>query len=186
MTVSADLRWRALRALHENHGAPDGLLAEASGLQEATIAAKALAHGWVRMTRPPVNLLIDQLLERLVRDAHAIAEGGADNYPKAHIDGLGSLLRTAEKLRELTITNDVPEQQSRERDDKIAAILGRIDTQIHRLAHAYADDIGKSRKRSEKPRSEAGQNAGIGRTGTPGRRSGKTAAKILGQTENQR
>lgn len=171
MSGLAEQRWRALRALSENHGAPHGLLAQASGLMEASITATARREGWI--VKAGRNRLFEDLLERLMRDAHAIAEAGADVSQKGQIDAIGALLRTVEKLHGLTAAVEEPQQQTKERDDKIAAILGRIDTQIHQLAHAYAGDIAKGKKAGGEKAGKAKRRSAKGASGKS-RLGGKT------------
>lgn len=141
MAGAADRRWAAARRLFEGAPASVELLAAVCGLKVRSVREKARLHGWqARRGRERVHAPLRPLLDRLTSLAASIGsdDGGAG---KTELAALPALLKTIQLLGEMTGGADERAERTKENDERLAAILRRIDDRIVELARAYADEI---------------------------------------------
>src|SRR5690606_28952278 len=142
-----------LRALCEGQAPTLDLLAAAARRTPHALALKARREGWrmneavlhgveasgeaarARLTALAVSLVGD--MEDLVREA---AEGGP--LDKSRVEAVSLLIRTLEKLGEITRGEGGAKENQTRNDAELAKLLQRIDERIVELAHAYAEGLG--------------------------------------------
>lgn len=144
--AAGDGKWAALRVLVEDAGADPGHLAAATGLKEATIVRRAAREGW-KSARPregsamPLRRAIDAAVKEL--EAVSLTSGvGAPSLDRSRIETVLAMLKTVEKLGEMTGFDPRAQEAQTRSDADIAAALRRIDRRIVELALAAAERMG--------------------------------------------
>jgi uncharacterized protein YjcR len=149
MIPSAKDRWTAARAIYQNEQPSLEQIAALSGWSPQTIRARAAREGWLRSDAPQRkdrNARVAKVVDRLLGEIEALGIGtgeGAIGLDKARIEAISALMRTLEKIGELTRSEesvDVKESQTK-RDADIAGFLKRIDERIVELATGYAKQL---------------------------------------------
>lgn len=134
--AASDGKWTALRVLVEETGAEYGLLASVSGLRESTIANRAKRQGWAS-ARPHDGSALRRAINAAVRELEAISQASGTGTPsldRGRIETVLAMLKTVEKLGEMTGVDPRPTQPQTRSDADIAAALRRIDERIVELA----------------------------------------------------
>lgn len=137
MVANANERWRALRALHEGAPADAALLAAASGCARSTIQRRIEREGW----SAPIgdgDELLERLADTLVAQVEALRVETQGAFDKSQIELAASIIRTVEKIRELTRSAGSQKVSHIKRDEEMADVLARIDRRIIELAREYA------------------------------------------------
>jgi hypothetical protein len=147
MGVAAADRWAAARALFEEFGAGTALLAALGGLEEPTIARRAQREGWRQADRPDEDpaAALRRAIAAAVHELEAVSASsgqGMPNLDRGRIETVLAMLKTVEKLGEMTGVDPRPEETQTRSDADIAAALRRIDERIVELALAAAGRMG--------------------------------------------
>lgn len=148
MVAKPALQWAALRALHEGAAASLDLLADASGRSPAALRKRAAAEGWrdadaaMRLCGQERRLraLLDQQIGKA--EAAGMEEQGSATADKARMDAISAVMRTLEKIGEITRGDGGAKENQTRRDEDMAGILRRIDERIAELAIGYARQLG--------------------------------------------
>ncbi|MGB3899881.1 MAG: hypothetical protein WA973_15175 [Mesorhizobium sp.] len=138
------MQWAALRALHEGAAPSLDLLAQASGRSPAAMRKRAASEGWrdaeaaMRLSNQEKRLRV--LLDQQIGKAEAAGtdEAGSASADKARMDAIAAVMRTLEKIGEITRSDSGAKENQTRRDEDMAAILRRIDERIVELAIGYA------------------------------------------------
>ena len=149
MAGAASARWDAARRLYEGEAASVELLATLTGLKVRSLHEKARTEGWrARRGRDSAHARLRPLLDRLIRQAEALGtdEAGAKAVEFA---ALPALLKTIQLLADMTGTADDRAERTKENDERLATILGRVDDRIVELAHAHAEELLRGGWRGE-------------------------------------
>jgi non-ribosomal peptide synthetase component F len=148
MVAKAALQWVALRALHEGAAASLDLLANATGRSVASMNRRAEQEAW-RDAEAAAQLSNQELRLRILLDqqitkaeaANADDEGSA-SADKARMDAISAVMRTLEKIGEITRSDTSAKENQTRRDANMATVLRRIDERIVELAIGYAKQLG--------------------------------------------
>ncbi len=140
--------WAALRTLHEAHGAPLALLADAGRLTPRGVEMRARRDGWAAREGAagagalPLSERIGALAGRLVGEIEAIErEAVAGGYDKARIDAVTALTRALEKAGEIGEATQERHREQKKTDAELAEFYRRIDARIDELARGYAAEL---------------------------------------------
>ena len=142
MAAQAEHRWRALRALYEGAPLEAGILSLASGWSEISIRRRIERDGWVARTEGVVDERLVRLADSLVGQVETLRAESAGTLDKAQIEMIGLVMRTVEKITELTRGGEVAKVSQTNRDATMADVLARIDRRIVELARDYARSLG--------------------------------------------
>ncbi len=139
-------KWAALRALVEESGAGYGLLASAVGLKETSIATRARREGWKPArsgegAAAPLRRAIDAAVAEL-EAVSATSGSDTPSLDRSRIETVLAMLKTVEKLGEMTGVDPRPQDPQTRSDADIAAALRRIDERIVELALEAAGRMG--------------------------------------------
>lgn len=143
----------AARAIYQSAQPSLEHIAAISGWSLATIQARAGREGWLRSDAPQRkdrNARVAKVVDRLLGEIEALGIGtgeGAIGLDKARIEAISALMRTLEKIGELTRSEesvDVKESQTK-RDADMAGFLKRIDERIVELATGYAKQLVRAK-----------------------------------------
>ena len=138
----------ALRELHE--GAPPTFerLGAAAGRSAASIERKAKREGWAdgfapgndgeRLAR--LAALRDWIINRL-ETVRFKAENGNEPIDKAEVEAASVLMRTVEKLGDVSRALELAPEAQLLRDARKAGVLRRIDARIIELAQEFARQL---------------------------------------------
>lgn len=148
MVAEVALQWLALRALHEGAAASLELLARASGRSPATLRKRAATEGWrdaeaaTRLSSQERRLRV--LLDQQIAKAEAAGEdeAGSASADKARMDAISAVMRTLEKIGEITRGEGGAKENQTRDDEYMAETLRRIDERIVELAVGYARTLG--------------------------------------------
>jgi hypothetical protein len=154
MVAKPALQWAALRALHEGAAASLDLLANAAGRSAASLSRRAEKEAW-RDAETAVQLSSQELRLRILLDqqitkaeaANADDEGSA-SADKARMDAISAVMRTLEKIGEITRSDTSAKENQTRRDANMAEILRRIDERIVELAIEYATQLGNRKSQA--------------------------------------
>lgn len=142
MGAKANECWRALRALYEGAEPDARLLATASGHAVATIERRVARENWTAAAAGDLDDRLARLAESLVAQVDGLRLENEDGFDKAQVDMVGSIIRTVEKIHELTQGGEAARVRQTERDAEMADVLARIDRRIIELARDYARVLG--------------------------------------------
>ncbi len=148
MVAKPALQWAALRALHEGAAASLELLAQAAGRSLPVLRKRAEKESWrdaeasVQFSGQERRLRV--LLDRQIAKAEAAGTGeaGSASADKARMDAISAVMRTLEKIGEITRSESGAKENQTRRDADMADILRRIDERIVELALGYARQLG--------------------------------------------
>jgi hypothetical protein len=144
MVAGPALQWAALRALHEGAAPSLDLLAQACGRSPAAMRKRAASEGWrdaeAAMQLSNQEKRLRALLDQQIGKAEAAGadEAGSASADKARMDAIAAVMRTLEKIGEITRSDSGAKENQTRRDEDMAAILRRIDERIVELAIGYA------------------------------------------------
>lgn len=147
MVAGPALQWAALRALHEGAAASLDLLAQASGRSPTAMHKRAASEGWrdaeAAMQLSGQEKRLKALLDQQIGKAEAagVDETGSASADKARMDAIAAVMRTLEKIGEITRSDSGAKENQTRRDEDMAAILRRIDERIVELAIGYARQL---------------------------------------------
>jgi hypothetical protein len=147
MVPCAKARWMAARALYESDRPSLEQIAVVAGWRLATVQSRAGRDGWQRSDPPKdpggrVARVIDGLLGEI--EALGFGNGeGAIGLDKARIEAISALIRTLEKIADITRSNTEVNAKERQitRDADMAGFLRRIDERIVELAAGHAKEL---------------------------------------------
>lgn len=142
MGAQAEDRWRAMRALYEGAPPDAGLLSKVSGLSEISVRRRIERDGWVTRTEGVVDERLVRLTDSLVGQVETLRIESAGRLDKAQIEMVGLVMRTVEKITELTRGGEAAKVSQTNRDATMADVLARIDRRIIELAQDYARSLG--------------------------------------------
>lgn len=148
MTSAAAIngKWAALRVLAEENGAGHALLAAASGLRETTIARRARRQGWGSARgEDGAAAPLQRAINAAVRELEVISTDSGPGTPsldRGRIETVLAMLKTVEKLGQMTGVDPRPAEAQARSDADIAAALRRIDERIVELALEAAGRMG--------------------------------------------
>ena len=148
MVAKPALQWAAVRALYEGAAASLELLADATGRSAASMRNRAEKEGWrdgngaARLSRQERRLhaLLDQQIGKA--EAAGAHEEGTASADKARMDAISAVMRTLEKIGEITRSDSGAKENQTRKDEDIADILKRIDERIVELAMGIARGLG--------------------------------------------
>ena len=144
--AASDGKWAALRALVEETGAGYGLLASVSGLRESTIASRAKRQGWTSARlQDGAAAPLRRAINAAVRELESISQASGTGTPsldRGRIETVLAMLKTVEKLGEMTGVDPRSTEAQARSDADIAAALRRIDERIVELALEAAGRMG--------------------------------------------
>ena len=155
MVAKAALQWVALRALHEGAAASLDLLANAAGRSAASLSRRAEKEAWrdaeataqLSNQEQRLRILLDQQITK-AEAANADDEGSA-SADKARMDAISAVMRTLEKIGEITRSDTSAKENQTRRDANMAEILRRIDERIVELAIEYATQLGNRKSQAD-------------------------------------
>lgn len=136
--ASAVERGRALRALYEGAAAGVELLAAASGKAASTIERQILREGWTAPTSTGLDERLARLADALVAQVESLRLEHEGAFDKGQVDLVSSILKTVEKIGELSRGTESEKVSQTKRDAETADVLARIDRRIIQLARDYA------------------------------------------------
>ncbi len=135
----------ALRALFEGAPVDLELLALAAGLRHSTLQKMARRESWVwgEMGAKGAVTLQSRLRQLSVSVVGQLEEASLasltdGHYDKARLEALGLMLRSIEKLGELTQTPEHAADEQMKSDAEMAAAIGKINQRIIELARELA------------------------------------------------
>lgn len=148
MVAEPALQWAALRALHEGAAASLELLAQATGRSLSLMRKRAGKEGWrdagaaMRLCGQERRLraLLDQQIGKA--EAAGADETGSASADKARMDAISAVMRTLEKIGEITRGDSGAKENQTGKDEDMADILRRIDERIVELAIGFARELG--------------------------------------------
>lgn len=155
MVAKPALQWAALRALHEGAAASLELLAEASGRSLSLMRKRAGKEGWrdgeAAMRLSGQERRLRALLDRQIGKAEAADadDTGSASADKARMDAISAVMRTLEKIGEITRSDSGAKENQTRKDEDMADILRRIDERIVELATGFARRLGGNSSRPE-------------------------------------
>lgn len=142
MVAIANEHWIALRALYEGVAANIELLSAVSGRSKVAIGKRAEKEAWVHArSGGDLRERLDRLADSLVRQIEAIRLESEASFDKTQIDKISALIRTVEKIVEITRGGGSAKESQTKRDAGMAEVLGRIDRRIIELAREYAKQL---------------------------------------------
>ncbi len=147
MSPGASDRWAAARALYEQLGADTAHLAALAGVTQSTVVRRALREEWRRAVGAGKDTAaaLRRAVEAAVHELEAVSASGAPgttNLDRSRIETVLAMLKTVEKLGEMTGVDPRPEDRQTRSDADIAAALRRIDERIVELAQEAAERMG--------------------------------------------
>ncbi|WP_157015080.1 hypothetical protein [Mesorhizobium xinjiangense] len=150
MAKNTTLKWAAARPLYESGAASPQMLAALTGYAQSTIERRISAEGWTngraaeegdalkaRLHRQLVHWIGQ--IEQLAKDG----EEGSAAPDKAKIETIGALVRTLEKIGDLTRLHKPQEKNNN--NAETASVLERIHQRIVELADEHARQIAAQR-----------------------------------------
>lgn len=148
MITGVETQWIAIRALYEGAAVTPENLSEATGYKLATLRRIARQQGWRSgfASRLTSGELLDQearlrlLLDGAIGRAEAAEREGRSD--KTLIDAITAIMRTLEKIGEVTRGESSAKENQIKRDADMAGALRRIDERIVELAREYARELG--------------------------------------------
>ncbi len=150
MGRNATLIWAAARTLFESGAASSQMLATLTGYAQRTIERRVIAEGWRTASSTEndsdlQNRLRDQLVHWIGEIEQLATNGaGARGVPdKTKIETIGALVRTLEKISDLTRLHKP--QEKKNNNAETAAALERIHRRIVELADEHARQIAADR-----------------------------------------
>jgi hypothetical protein len=154
MVAKAALQWVALRALHEGAAASLDLLADATGRSVASLNRRAEKEAWrdaeaaAQLSNQELRLRI--LLDQQITKAEAVNadDEGSASADKARMDAISAVMRTLEKIGEITRSDTSAKENQTRRDANMADVLKRIDERIVELAIEYAQQLGNRKSQA--------------------------------------
>ena len=149
MADKARLGWATLRELHEGAAPTLERLAAASGRTVAAVLSRAKREAWGELfpaiadedRKTRLGRLTDWIIETLESVKKGAVEEGA-SIDKAKVEAISALMRTVEKLGEITRYTDSAKENQIKSDARTAGFLRRIDQRIVELATEYAKQLG--------------------------------------------
>lgn len=145
MPVAASARWDAARRLYEGEAATAELIAAACGWTATRLRNRAQAEAWRarRYARKPHERLAP-LVEKLTAQAAAIGGSGDKPLSSGEVGALNALLKTIQTMGDMTGGAAAAEdrrERARQNDERLAAVLARIDDRIEELAKVHAREM---------------------------------------------
>lgn len=149
MITRATERWMAARALYESERPTLEQIAPLCGWSVATIKARAKREDWRRpepVAAGKVEARVARVISGLLGEIEALGIGtgeGAVGLDKARIEAISALMRTLEKIGDITRENEEAKAKEKQtkRDADMAGFLKRIDERIVELATGYAREL---------------------------------------------
>jgi hypothetical protein len=155
MVAKPALQWASLRALHEGAAASLDLLADAAGRSVTSLRKRADKEAW-RDAETATQLSNQELRLRVVLDQQITkAETSGDgaetsaSADKARMDAISAVMRTLEKIGEITRSDTSAKENQTRRDANMADVLRRIDERIVELAIEYATQLGNRKSQAD-------------------------------------
>lgn len=150
MVAKSAVRLAALRALYEGSAPGLDLLATAAGRSAASLRRHADKEGW--RDAEAATLLSSQerrlrvLLDKQIGKAEAAGENSEESASadKARMDAISAVMRTLEKIGEITRSDAGAKENQTGRDADMSDVLRRIDERIVELAMGYAKQLGNA------------------------------------------
>ncbi|KQZ12950.1 hypothetical protein ASD44_01855 [Mesorhizobium sp. Root554] len=147
MITGVETQWVAIRALFEGAALTPENLSEASGYKLATVRRVARQQGWrsgfaARLASgelPDQEARLRLLLDGAISRAEAAEREGRSD--KTLIDAISAIMRTLEKIGEITRGESSAKENQIKRDADMADALRRIDERIVELARDYARQL---------------------------------------------
>jgi hypothetical protein len=148
----AAIAWFALRELREGATPTFERLAAATGRTVETLRNRAKREAWGELAgriddddrRARLGRLTDWIIEILEAVKKGVSEEGAP-IEKTKIEAISALMRTVEKLGEVTRSTEGAKENQIKRDARTAGVLKRIDQRIVELATEYAKQLGSGK-----------------------------------------
>jgi len=149
MIPCATKRWMAARALYESERPALDQIAALTGWSVGTIQSRAKREGWRReepLAAGEVEARVARMINGLLGEIEALGIGtgeGAVGLDKARIEAISALMRTLEKIGDITRDNEEAKAKEKlnKRDADMAGFLKRIDERIVELATGYAREL---------------------------------------------
>jgi hypothetical protein len=145
----AAIGWIALRELHDGATPTFERLAAATGRTVQAVRNRARREAWGELAgrisdedrKLRLGRLTDWIIETLETVKKGVSEEGAP-IEKTKIEAISTLMRTVEKLGEITRPAEGAKENQITRDARTAGVLKRIDQRIVELATEYAKQLG--------------------------------------------
>jgi hypothetical protein len=154
MVAKSALQWAALRALHEGASASLDLLADATGRSIASLSRRAEKEAWrdaeaatqLSNQEQRLRILLDQQITKA--EAASADDEASASADKARMDAISAVMRTLEKIGEITRSDTSAKENQTRRDANMADVLRRIDERIVELAIEYAQQLGNRKSQA--------------------------------------
>jgi hypothetical protein len=145
MAIAASDKWVAVRAVFETFGVDAAMLAAATGVKESTLARRMRRDGWRQAGAPggDAAAALRKAVTAAVHELEAVSSASVQgSLDRGRIETVLAMLKTVEKLGEMTGVDPRPEDPQTRSDADIAAALRRIDERIVELALEAARRMG--------------------------------------------